>query len=251
MKKNFVLLILLLLTFPHLGSAQSISTHELQYEVKRIYPTISITEKQLKEAHTLIDLNKHYKASWIKEYISVEILASHKGKWRKAIGKNDTLSQEQKDIMNMADLGTDISVIVQYIPENTLTHNDIKEIDFSFTVDPENEAKYYTGQEQLMQYLKENAIDKIPEGSFKAYELAAIKFIINEEGEIINAHVFESVYQTSRKEKIEKLLLETIRKMPCWKPAEYSNGTKAKQEFALIVGSMESCLVNLLNIRRY
>ena len=61
-------------------------------------------------------------------YISVEILTSYKGGIRKAVSKNDTLRQEQKDIMNMADLGTDISVKVQYIPDNTLKHNDPKEI---------------------------------------------------------------------------------------------------------------------------
>ena len=250
-------LLFIALVFPSLGSSQDNLTNELSFEVDRIYPFISITKEKLIDAQTLTDLdgeteklNHYYKSSWIREYISVEIQTSYKGGIKKAVSENDTLSQEQKDNMNMADAGTDISVKVKYIPENTLAHNDPKELKFTFTVDPESEAKYPDGQQKLKQYLKENAIDKIPRDSFKNYDLAAVKFTISEEGEIINAHVFGSEYQTSKNEKIDKLLLETIRNMPCWKPAEYANGLKVKQEFVFTVGNMENCVVNLLNIQR-
>ncbi|MFT7606499.1 MAG: hypothetical protein ACI8VT_004102, partial [Saprospiraceae bacterium] len=250
-----IVLLFIALAFSYPGSSQDSLTNELRYEVNRTYPSISIAKEKLKEAHTLIDLNEannlhlHYRPAWIREYISVEISASNKGILRKAVSENDTLSQEQKDIMNMADVGTDISVNIQYIPENTLKHNDAKEIDFKFTVNPESEAIYAGGQQQLKQYLKENAIDKIPTGSFKGYDLAAVKFTINEEGKIIDAHIFGPEFQTSKDEKIDKLLLETICNMPNWKPAEYANGTKVKQEFVLTVGNMENCVIPLLNIR--
>lgn len=214
--------------------------------MNRIYPPVSITKEKLNEAQTLIDLNVNYPTSWVKEYISVEILTNYKGTIREAVSKNDTLGQEQKDIMNMADVASDISVKVRYIPENTLKHNDAKEINFTFTVDPESEAKYPGGQQQLKQYLKASAIDKIPDTTFRNYDLAAIKFTINEEGQIVDAHVFLPF-----KDKItDKLLLGAIRDMPDWKPAEYSNGTKVKQEFVLTVGNHENCDIHLLNIRR-
>ena len=249
-QNQLILLLFIALAFPHPGSSQDRLASGLSYEVNRIHPYISITKEKLNEARTIADLNRHYKSSWVKEYISVEILTNEKGRIRKAASKNDTLSQAQKDILNMADTGTDIAVKVRYIPENTLTHNDIKEINFSFTFDPENEAEYPGGQEQLKKYLKEKAIDKIPEGSFKNYELAAIKFTIDEEGQMIDAHVFESIYQTFKDEKVEELLLEAICHMPGWKPAAYANGTKVKQEFVLLVGDMESCVINLLKIRQ-
>ena len=94
-----------------------------------------------------------------------------------------------------------------------------------------------------------NAIDKIST-SFNKINLAAVKFTINEEGQIVDAHVFQSAYQPSKDEKIDELLLETICNMPSWEPAEYDNGIKVKQEFVLTVGDMESCVVNLLNIRK-
>lgn len=146
----------------------------------------------------------------------------------------------------MADAGTNIAVKVRYIPENTLKHNDIKELDFSFTVDPENEAQYVGGQEQLQQYLKLTAIDKIPLTRFEKSTLAAVKFTLDEEGNVIDAHVFQS----SKDAETDALLLAAIRNMPSWKPAEYANGLKVKQDFVLTVGNMESCVMNLLEIRQ-
>ncbi len=249
-QNKLMVLLFIAIAFPHPGSSQDSLNIELQYEVNRTYPSISISKEKLNGAHCLVDLNEYYKPSWVREYISVEVLASHKGKVRKAVSKNDTLSQEQKDIMEMADVGKDIAVKVRYIPENTLPHNDVKEFDFKFTVDPENEATFPGGQQQLKQYLKEKAIDKIPDGSFKNYDLAAIKFTVNKDGQIIDAHIFGNEYRTSKNEKIDELLLKTICNMPNWKPAEYANGTKVKQDFVLTVGNMNSCLVPLLNIHQ-
>lgn len=245
-QNKLIALLFIALAFPYPGSSQGSSTFEPEYEVNRIYPYISITEEKLNSVHTLIDLNEHYKSSWIKEYISVEISASYEGRIKKAISKNETLSQEQKDLMNMADLGTDIAVKVQYIPENTLKNNDVKELPFTFIIDPKSDAKYAGGQQQLKQYLKNNAMAKIPDRSFKRYNLTALKFTIDEEGQIIDAHIFE----TSKDKKIDELLLETVRNMPSWTPAEYANGTKVKQDFVLTVGDHESCVINLLNIRK-
>ncbi len=246
MKNRSITLVIAVLFFSTLGFSQEAGSNALSYEVNRVYPYLSVTQEELKEATTLVDLNHRYKPSWVKEFISVEVAASCQGRIRQAIGKNDLLTLAQKAILNTADAGTDISVKVLYLPQNTLAHNDVKELEFTFTVNPESEAHYASGKAQLMQYLKENAIDKIPVGSFKGYDFAAIKFTITEEGEITNAHIFES----SKNEKIDALLQATISKMPCWEPATYADGTKVKQEFALAVGNMENCMVSLLNIRR-
>ena len=74
--------------------------------------------------------------------------------------------------------------------------------------------------------------------------MAAVKFTINEKGEIVNPHIFES----TKNEKVDKILLETIKKMPKWKPAKHANGLKTKQDFMFTVGNMESCVVNTLGI---
>ena len=244
---NLIIIVLLIaISYPNFGYAQEGGDDELMFEVNRIYPVLSISKETLQKANSLIDLNRHYKSSWIREYVSVEIIATCNGHLRKAVHKNDVLSPEQKEVIQMADSGTEISVNVKYWPENTLAHNDIKEMDFTFIIDPQCEAKYSLGYDQLKAYIKENAIDKIPAGSLRAQDLAAIKFTINEEGKIVNAYIFES----TKSDKIDQLLLKTIRDMPSWEPAEYSNGIKVKQEFVLTVGNMESCVINLLNINQ-
>ena len=234
------------LLFSNFGFSQDTVNFDLTYQVNKVYPPISITRTQLKEAQTLLDLNRHFKPSWIRTYISTEIMASEQGNKRKVVSKNDTLRQAQKDLMTRADVGTDIAVKVQYIPENTLKNKEPKEINFTFTIDPEREAQYVGGAQHLQAYLKENIMDKVTAISFKQYNLTAVKFTIDEDGQIVDTHVVES----SKDEKIDELLVETICKMPSWKPAAYANGMKVKQDFVLTVGDMTSCVVNLLNIRR-
>lgn len=243
---KLIVLLCVVLFFPRPGSSQDSSTFELSYDVHRSYPYMSITKEKLNEAHTLSDLDKNYKSSWVKEYISVEVLTSYQGKTRKTVGKNNMLSFEQKDAMKTADVGTDISVKVRYVPDNKLKHNDPKEINFTFVVEPEREATYVGGSQQLKQYLKGNLMDKVSEVNFKRYQLAAVKFTIDEEGHVVNPHIF----WTSEDEKTDKLLLDAVCNMPNWQPAEYANGLKVKQEFVLTAGDMESCVVNLLNIRQ-
>jgi len=244
-KNQLVVLFFIAFTFPHLGSSQDSLNFELSYEVNRVYPSLSITKEKLNEARTLVDLNKYYKPSWVKEYISVEILLTCKGKVKKFVSKNDTISQVQKDSMGKADVGTDISISVEYMPKNTLKYNEAKESNFTFTVEPENQAKYIAGIRELRQYFKENVMDKISPDSFQQYNLTAVKFAIDEAGQIVDAHVFES----SKDEKLDKLLLEAVCNMSGWKSAEYASGLKVKQEFVLTVGDHTSCVINLLNIR--
>lgn len=222
------------------------SQDELSYEVNVNFPALSISKNQLKEANSLIDLNKHYKPSWVREYISVQISTSYQGKIQNAVSTDDMLSQEQKDLMDEADEGSEIMVNVQYIPENNLKNNEPKEIDFAFIINPEIEAQFVGGHQQLDQYLKDKVIDKIPKNTFTGYDLGVIKFAIDEEGQVIDAHIFWS----SNHEEIDQLLLSTIANMPCWIPASYTNGKKVKQEFAFTVGNHKNCTIHTLNIHK-
>ncbi|MCB9080607.1 MAG: energy transducer TonB [Lewinellaceae bacterium] len=239
-------LLFLALALPHQGSSQTSTPNSLSYEVNRIYPAIGVSEEKLATAQTLLDLNRHYQPSWVSTYLSVELSVSFAGKTWTATSKNDTLSAEQKHLLLKAEAGTPIAVKVLFIPENTLKNKESKETYFTFIVDPESEAKYAAGQQQLNQYLWDNAIRNIPAGRFQGFDLAAITFTIGEDGEIKNVQLFES----SKDEATDALLLEAIRQMPRWEPATYANGTKVSQEFVLTVGNMENCLVNLLNIRQ-
>ena len=230
---------------PCLSFAQEQPEQEVPYEINKVHPSISIDKEKLATAKSLMDLNPHYQSEWVQDYVSVELSAKCGGKIKKADSKNDMLIQPQKELLAKADLGTDIAVKVRYLPKNDLKNNEVKEMNFTFIVNPDSDASYIGGVEQMKKYLQEHAIGNIPANSFQGWEMAAVKFTVDEEGQIIAPEIA----WPSKDAALDALLLKTVAHMPCWKPAEYESGIKVKQEYALTVGNQESCAINVLNIR--
>ena len=206
---------------------------DIHYDIHGRY-VHAITKGTLSQARIIGDIIPDYPAKWILRYVFAGISATRDGISREARSTNDTLSTEQINLLNSADLGTDIGIIIRYKSLNAVT-NIIEEsmMNYTATVVPETQAEYPAGYAQLTQYLKENAIDRISETYSKQLQQAVVQFTINEEGEIANAQLTK----TSGNPEIDKLLLDTITKMPKWKPAEDSHGIKVKQEFEFSVGS--------------
>ena len=237
--------------------AQGNSESKLKYEVKRIYPAISISKEKIKELSSINEFrsevngqNLSYNPDWVKRFISVEISAAVRGENKTATSKSDIITQEQKDIINAVDAGNKLFIKIDYIPENTLQKNDPKELRFAVFVNPDKSAEFPGGQKALYAYLKEKAITNIPASSFVDYDMASVRFTISEEGEVTQVHSFGQEYGAFKNERIINLLSETIQNMPCWSPAEYADGTKVSQDFVLNVGNMENCIVHTLNIKR-
>ena len=235
--------ILLAFVFPVLMMAQNNGLH---YEVNRVYPYLSVSKEQLKAANSIAEFNPHFKPSWIRAYESVTVFTVIQGKMQQSVSTSDVLTPAQKDNLNRMDAGTEISVVVRYLPENTLQHNDIQVFDFTFSINPDQEASFAGGQEALMQYLQKTAIQAIPANQFQGFDMAAVKFTVSQTGDIVEVNLF----QPTKSAEMDQILLEAIRQMPTWKPATYADGTTVPQEFALTLGNMENCMVNLLNIRR-
>jgi TonB family protein len=226
MKKILITPLLLLLFIA--GFSQN-----LDYGVhgKYLHP---IKKETLEKAKFMADLIPYYPVWWIAGYESVEILATCDGKAMMASGANDTLSTEQRNILSKAELGTDIILNIKFKSKNAVTDNiETGTMNYSATVIPETEAEYPGGNQQMTQYLKENAIDKIPEISSKQIQQTLVEFTVNEKGETANAKIIK----TSGDSETDKLLIEAINKMPKWSPAKDSKGRKVKQEFEFSVGS--------------
>jgi len=238
---------LFFLTMVSSSIAQEAQPYNLTYEINRSNPKYTLTKTQLNEADSLIDLNEYFKPEWAKQYVSVDVITSYKGAVVKTTSDNDQLSEAQKQAMAMADANRDIKVIYRYIPNSSHDDNDVRTDDFSFHVLPEQEAQYPEGIASMNKYLEEKAFNKISHSDIDIYNLAAVKFTVTEEGEIINSRVIES----SKDESVDALLLEAICSMPSWKPAEYSNGKRISQDFVFTVGDHTSCTINVLNINRY
>ena len=84
------------------------------------------------------------------------------------------------------------------------------------------------------------------DGSHRGTDFTPVKFTIDEEGNVSDAHVFWDFKDDS----IDSLLLEAVCNMPNWKPAKYANGTQTSQEFVLTVGNRENCIIHTLNIHQ-
>ena len=249
MKNNQYLLTTLFfifLTTPIIGLSQDNLTHEISCEVHVNYPPLSMTKEALKAADSLIHLNRFYRPSWVKEYLSVEVKTIQNGMEKVAIGVNNLLTHEQKELMSNADFSEDIIIKVSYWPDNTLIDETPKDFSFTMAITPEKNAIFPGGAANLEDYLRENIKDRMENITVGVYQLVAVAFTVDEAGRIVNPHL---LHWPSDDERIDDLLLKAVCDMPNWEPAEYPDGTKVKQDFVLVYGDMRSCVTNLLNIR--
>lgn len=214
------------------------------YEVKQVYRPLSISKATLTSADKLSELNKHYKADWVKEYKSVTIIACVDGIKKEVSSKSSAITPEQKELMSNADAGTNINVSAVYLPDNNLKSNDIHEMGFEFMVNPEVDAEFPGGQKELNSYIKKNVEEKLSDLSLRQYQMAVVKFTVAKDGSVQNPNVFASCGD----DKNDNLLLKAVMDMPNWEPARYSDGTLISQEYALTVGDNSSCTANLLNL---
>lgn len=234
----------LLLCFALFIIAQGNVENDFSFDIHIENKPLSINRSNLTTAISLVDINRHYKDSWVKEYKSISITTIHDGKVLVSTGKNNILTSDQKSNMSNADYGSDIVVDIQYIPNNSLPFNDEKTEKFTFIVNPDQDASYTGGEVEMKKYLREKIISKIDKSVFTEYKLAAIKFTITEDGEVANV----KVAYTSEDLSIDKVLIDGISNMSLWSPAAYADGSKTSQNFVLTVGNMKSCNVNSLNI---
>ena len=210
----------------------------LDYQVKGKY-TRGVSQEKLELARSMSDLRAGYPSSWINEYVSTEIAVKKDGRISIARGANETLSAEQQNLLQTAEVGSDIEVNVGYIYQNPVTgFPDIRKMHFVETVVPEVEAQFPGGYEELRTYVDKNAIDKIAGRlSDDKVPFVLITFTVTEKGEISNAQIVQS----SKNPEVDRVLLKVINRMPSWKPAENAVGIKIRQEFEFSLGSNDGC----------
>jgi TonB family protein len=230
MKRRLITPILFLLFIT--GFSQNVS-----YEVHGKYKH-PVKVETLTKAVSISDIIPYYPVNWISGYVSTELSVTGDGKEKIASGQDDLLSAEQKRILKKVDPGTEIVIKIIYNYNNPVNGNiETGNMNYSATVVPETEAGYTGGHEQMTQYLKENAMDKIPDSAFKQLQPVVVRFTVNEEGEIANAEISRE----SGDPQIDRLLLDVINNMPKWSPAQDSGGKRVRQEFEFSVSSGGGC----------
>jgi TonB family protein len=172
------------------------------------------------------------------DIVSIELSGSCGGKVMTALSYSDTLTKEQKNIINTVDLGSDIRIKLSFTDKNLVKGNPgqstkIQEGYYTVTVIPEKEAEYPGGYAQISAYLAGNVFDKITgTKTLREVQQSIVKFTVNEEGQVVDT----KIYVGSKNPEVNNLLLDATQKMPKWKPAENSMGIKVKQEFTIPFG---------------
>lgn len=173
------------------------------------------------------------------DYVSIEISVNHACNMLTARSTGQLLTLKQKNILNTADLGSDISIKLKFRFKNALTDKDaigskIVEGRYVVTLVPEVEAEYPGGFKRIVEYLEESVINKIS-GTTTVEKIrdAIVNFTVDENGQIVGAKISRS----SNDPNLDKLILEATNKMPKWRPAENAQGIKVKQEFSIPFGN--------------
>lgn len=227
MNKNMKKIFFGILFISFIGFAQEVS-----YEIRGKYAK-SVKKETLEKANYLKDFIPYYPSSWVNNYISVEVLAVENGITHSATGQNETLNEDQKNILSKLDLGSEIEVNVKYNTSNSVTEQmEQRKIKILMTVVPEIEAEYLGGYPKLKQYLKFSLIDKVIKHTPAENQKGKVSFIVNENGEIIDSVISLS----SGNAETDHLLLEIIDKMPKWNPAKNGFGKPVKQKFEFSMG---------------
>ncbi len=243
---SFLFFVAIVLTFNILNSQTGTTEYAFEYDVVQVYKPLSVHKTTLLKAAKVEDLHRQYKESWVKEYLHVDVSATVDGKKIKHRAQNQILTRDQKQLMQDADSGSEIEIVVHYMPDNTLKHNEPKKFDFSFIVNPEKDATYKGGQEALLQTIKKDLIDVASWDSLNQYQLAVVKFIVDKDGRIMEPKILWS----SDDEETDAKMIDFVCNMPEWEPAEYATGNRVAQEYALTIGDNNSCVVPMLNTRQ-
>lgn len=224
MKKSLILLLTLGIS---LGFSQT-----LRFMVRGAY-TYGVNSEALREVRSLKQIIPYHTGKGIMSYVSTEVKASCNGNEMIAKGKGDSLTAEQRYVLSQAEPGTDVLVNIHYkYNQKVVQDNSTYTLQHAITILPEVGASF-TNVSEMQQYLKENTVDKLCDPTCKTFAIATVRFTINEEGEVISVRIDE----TSADPKVDEVILEAIKHMPKWKPAQNAKGKKVKQEFEFAIGT--------------
>ena len=173
----------------------------------------------------------------ITNYVSVEIKVINHNKEFSAKGSNDTLNKEQKEILSLAEYGSEIEMNIYYMYKPSLAIKPQKNIRdlrgvLNISILPKQEAEFTGANKGITNYFNANVINKIQKKDMDNFFKAVLNFSIDEEGRTKDIFLSES----SSKAYIDKIILDATANMPSWKPAKNEKGMRVKQIFKIPFG---------------
>ncbi len=216
------------------GSAQDMSYLFLDKEV------MAVPQPALQEASTLQEIHPRYKADWVESYIATEITLLENGISVSASGTDGRISAAQKSLLQQAAVGSKVFVWVKYMPQNTLKHNTAQEMDYTFEVIPAVLAEFTGAEAGRNAYIENHIIAKLDAAQKALLKIAKMDFTVAADGSIASVHLTEG----SGNEAIDAILMQGIREMPQWKPAQILDGTPVAQTLKFFISNSKgNCLM--------
>jgi len=231
--------LLLTLLFPFTAHTQNNNLFDLTFDIVEIQAPRSISHKALATLEDVSDLSSFYNTSWIKSYEEISVKTFVDGEWVTKNTFDKKFSTKQLLLFDKMDITKSAFIKIKYIPENTLSQNDVQEINFQFSIAPHKKAGFDGGEQALDKFIL-NGEKLISPSEFKQDQLTIIKFTVTQKGEIGKVNILESSGDIS----IDKILVNYIRSSPKWQPALYNNDLPTETDFALLVGDIKSCSAN-------
>jgi len=149
-------------------------------------------------------------------------------------GESDVFNAAQIKLLQSAAYSTNILIRAEYQEKNRYTGA----LEDSYatphlTVVPEKEAVYVSGNDALIEYLKENSKEQTTIVTEDKLQPGKVGFTITRNGTISNV----KLSATSGYPSIDKTMIELITKAPGkWEPAANSKGEEVDQEFVFSFG---------------
>lgn len=212
---------------------------EILYEINsRFIATVS--KETVINANSIIDILPKSAINDIVSYQDVKVAILDKNdldELDNELGYGDQLNPLQKKLLQKTDHTSTIYIkaIYKYKGPNGELFDDY--LTYYVSVVPEYDAKYESGYQTVIDYLKENTKELVSEIEPETLKACRIRFIIDKNGHITNA----SIDSTSGYPSIDKVLVKLISDMPKkWNPARNSVGLAVEQEFFFFFG-MKGC----------
>lgn len=199
----------------------------------------ALSHEKLSHPKTLEEIIPYYPKNWIQGYRGTTVTIVSKGITKSAEGKSEMLSPNQIKMLEAAAVGDQITFQIRYQSLNSVTEalqNDV--LDLRYTVVADEEAQPAQGTEFLKTYFENQAFKKITASKTSAiintgapFLGATVTFVVDETGRVTAT----SLKQSSGNKEADQLLLETLQRMPAWKPAQNRDGKSFSQQFTLTV----------------
>jgi hypothetical protein len=201
---------------------------------------MGVMQNTMQDANALMDIHPGYKAAWVASYIATEITLVENGTSTTATGVDGNINAAQKSLLKNAAAGSKVIVRVKYMPDNTLKHNTEQEMDYTYVVIPAVLAEFPGGTAARNAYIDQHIIAKLDAEQKNQLKIAKFTFSVAADGSIAEVQTLEG----SGNGQLDAILVQGIREMPKWKPAQKSDGTFVAQSMKFFISNSKgNCLM--------